>query len=233
MTDQAVLKRQSLADQVASAILTMIVDRELAPGTSLPSTGELADQFNVSRTVIREALADLAGRGVIERSQGRESVVSVPGTQQLQELLSFRVRGDSIDAEAIIEFRQSVEVQAAKLAAVRRVDDDLDTLRDAFRRLSTAKTEADFHDADIDFHRAVASASGNPLILLVHESLVELLRNVRKRSYRGRKKLGTGLEGVIGDHRRVLESIEAGDPDAAATAMAGHLGQTVKDLNAS
>jgi GntR family transcriptional repressor for pyruvate dehydrogenase complex len=232
MSDQ-VLKRQSLADQVANAILAMIVDQGLRPGTSLPSTGELAERFAVSRTVIREALADLAGRGVIERSQGRESVVSVPGSHQLQELLSSRVRGDAVDAAEIMEFRQSIEVQAARLAASRRTDEDMVALQQAWDRLAAAKTESEFHESDIGFHRAVASASGNTLILLVHDALVEVLRDVRRRSFRGRKRSGISLEGVVADHKRILEAIRSANADDAAAAMSRHLAATVRDLSAA
>jgi DNA-binding FadR family transcriptional regulator len=228
-----ILRRQSLGDQVADAILAMIMEEKLSAGDSLPSTGELAERFAVSRTVIREALADLTGRGIIERSQGRESVVSMPGSEQLQVLLNFRVERDDIDVQSIMEFRQSIEVDAARLAATRRSDDQLAGLRVAFDALAKAKGEVEFHDADIAFHRAVAAASGNPLMVLVLDSLVELLQGVRRRSYRGRKKRGIGLDGVVADHKAVLQAILKSDPDAAAKAMSKHLGNTIKDLSAA
>lgn len=233
MSEPTILRRQSLADQAAEAILTMILDEGLDEGDSLPSTGELADRFSVSRTVIREALADLAGRGIIERSQGRESIVSTPGREQLEELLRFRVQHDSIDERDIIEFRQSLEVQAARLAATRRTDEQLRHLQDMWARLSAAKAENEFHDADIALHRAIAVASGNPLMVLVLDSLVEVMRGVRKRSFRGRKKRNIGLEGVLADHEAVLKAIVAGDADGAAEAMGHHLGNTLTDLDAA
>lgn len=211
--------------------MAMIVEQRLAPGEPLPSTGDLAEQFNVSRTVVREALAELAGRGMIERSQGRESVVSSPGPEQFQELLRFRVDREGIDPTAIMEFRQTMEVEAARLAATRRTAPDLDAMQASWDRLSSARTEAEFHEADILFHRAVAAASGNPLILLVLDSLVELLRDVRRRAYRGRKKQGKALDQVVADHRHVLDAIRGGDAAGAAEAMAHHLSGTVRDLS--
>lgn len=233
MNQPTILRRQSLADQVADAILSMILDEDLRAGDSLPSTGELAERFSVSRTVIREALADLAGRGIIERSQGRESVVSTPGHEQLQELLRFRLRRDNVDPGALMELRQSVEVQAARLAAERRTDEQLDALRQAWEQLAAAKTEADFHEADITFHRALAVASGNPLMVLVLDSMVDLMRGARRRSFRGRKKRDIGLDGVVADHEAVLTAVAGSDPNAAAEAMARHLGNTAKDLQAA
>lgn len=227
------LNRQSLADQVAEAILAIILDQHLSAGDALPSTGDLAERFSVSRTVIREALADLAGRGIIERSQGRESVVSNPGPQQLQELLTFQVRRDSIDSAAITEFRHSIEVESARLAAIRADADDLELLNETWERLRDAGTEAEFHEADIAFHRAIAVASRNPLILLVLDALVELLRDVRRRAYRGRKKQGYPLEKVVADHRAVLVAIEKHHPEQAAAAMARHIEMTAEQVKAS
>lgn len=232
VSDRPLLKRQSLADQAADAILEMILERGLTAGDSLPSTGDLAEQFSVSRTVIREALADLAGRGIIERSQGRESVVSTPGPDQLKELLAFRIRRDSIDTDSIMEFRQTIEVLSAHLAAARRTDEQLDDMRACYERLVAAKNESDFHEADIDFHRAVAVASGNVLVLLVIDSLVEAMRDVRRKAYRGRRRRGTDLSDVLRDHRNVLDAVEAADPDGAAAAMASHLKTTLSDLSA-
>lgn len=233
MSDSTVLRRQSLASQVADAILTMILEGELGAEGTLPSTGDLAERFSVSIAVIREALADLAGRGVVERSQGRESVVSTPGPAQLQELFRIRVQHDSIEDTALIEFRQSIEVQAARLAASRRTDENIAELEAAFTALKAAKREGDFHEADIALHRSVAAASGNPLIVLTLDAMAELMRSVRRTSYRGRDRRKIGLGGVLKDHRAVVDAIIAEDPDAAAAAMQQHLDNTLKDLAAA
>lgn len=234
MVEQFEVTRQSLADQVADGILEIILDRRLGQGDQLPPTGELAEQFRVSRTVIREGLAALAGRGIVERSRGRESVVTLPGPDHLHALLSFRIRGEATDATTIIEFRRPLEIESARLAALRRSDDDVADLRSLFAELAAAadSTETAFHDADIAFHRRIAVTSGNSLIVLVLDGLVELLRDARKRSYYGRKRRGIGLAGVVRDHELVLEAVADGDPDAAAAAMAGHLHSTQTDLDA-
>ena len=232
MSDSGLLRRQSLSDQVSEAILAMIVDRGLQPGERLPSTEELADHFTVSRTVIREALADLAGRGEIERSQGRHSTVAKPGTEHLEQLLRSRVRNDDIDVSTIMEFRQTLEVESARLASLRRTEEQLGEIEAAWEALAAARTEGPFQSADVEFHRRIAVASGNRLIVLVIDALAELLRDTRQRSFRGRKRRNIGLDDVVADHRAILTAIRKQDPRAAIAAMTHHLEATNKDLTA-
>jgi DNA-binding FadR family transcriptional regulator len=232
----AILRRPSLADQVSDALLAMIVDGRVAVGEPLPPTGELADRYSVSRTVVREALADLAGRGIIERSQGREAVVSQPGPEQLQELLSFRLRRDSVEPAALIEFRQALELLSATKAATRVKAKDAAaaaTVRTAFDQLAQAQGDVAFHEADIAFHRAVAHASGNALVELVLDAIVGLMRELRPKYFRGHAKRGRSLTVIVEEHRRITEAIEAGDSAGAAAAMTTHLAASARDLDAA
>lgn len=227
------LVRKSLADQVAGALIELILDRGLQEGDALPSTLELAEEFGVSRTVVREALADLAGRGVLSRSQGRESVVATPGPDELHGLLSFRVRRDDLDPMDIQEFREGLEVQTTRLAAERRSDEHLTELHARLKALASAKTDRAFHDADVGFHRALAVASGNSLLLLLIDSLEPLLRESRAQATAGRRASGESFEPVVEAHREILRRVEASDADGAAKAMAAHLQQTRDGLRAS
>lgn len=216
------LRRQSLPEQVAVAILEAIVDRRLKPGDSLPPAGELADEFAVSRTVVREALADLMGRGVIARAASREPVVSMPGPDQLRELLRVRISHDQIDIESLVEVRLPLEVQSARLAAARRTDDHVAALQDAFDVLAEETDEDRFKDADAAFHREVALASGNLLIPLMLDSVTGLLNDFRRAWFASQRAEGE-LPKLVEEHRHVLEAIRAGDPEAAGTAMSDHL----------
>ena len=228
------LSRQSLSNQLAEKIMHIILDQKLAPGKSLPSAAELAERFGVSRTVVREALADLAGRGIVERSQGRESVVATPGPDQLREMFRYRIQRDRIAPTAIMEFRQSIETESARLAATRWTEAGLDELRQAFGRMSAARNENEFHEADLAFHGTIAQLSENPLLTLTHDALVELYRDVRRRAYRGRVTEGQyPLDRVVEDHRAILVAIEKGDGQGASEAMAHHLNMTMEHLRSS
>lgn len=216
------IRRQSLPEQMAIAILEALVEQRLKPGDSLPNASELAEHFGVSRTVVREALADLMGRGVIARELSREPTVSMPGPDQLRELLRIRISQDSITIESLIELRLPLEVQSARLAAARRTGEQLMAIEAAFEVLASEDDETEFHKADIQFHREIAFASGNLLIPLVLDSLSGLLQDFRRTWYAAQRDEGKLPELVL-EHRRVLEAIRAGDSDAAGSAMSDHL----------
>lgn len=216
------VRRQPLPEQLAGAILEAIVDRRLKPGDALPSAAELADQFSVSRTVVREALADLMGRGVISRSSSREPLVSMPGQEQLRELLRIRMSQDGVDIESLIELRLPLEIQSARLAAQRRDDQQLEAMTAALDVLETTSDEAEFQEADAAFHRQIALGSGNLLIPLVLDSLSGVLHDFRRAWYASQRAEGE-LPKLVEEHRRVFEAVRAGDADAAGQAMSEHL----------
>lgn len=215
-----------MADQVAEALIELIVDRRLRAGDSLPSTADLASEFNVSRTVVREAMAELAGRGILSRSQGRECVVKLPGPAEITGLLDFRVRHDGVDPLDVQEMREAVEVQTARLAAERRTPEQLEQLRTCLEGLETGLGRASFYEADVEFHRTLAQASGNTLLVLALDALRPLLQSSIVQATRTwRARGGTSKDAHLA-HRKIYEAIEAADPQAAVEAMSEHLAQT-------
>lgn len=220
------LSRRSLADQVADALIQLILDEGLQEGDSLPSTAELSERFEVSRTVVREALAALAGRGILNRSQGRECVVATPGSDELTRLLQFRIRQDEVGVDHILDTRLALEVTAARAAAENVTPEAAAELRACVDELAAAKNEKDFHQADIAVHRAIAVASGNPLVVLILDALVDFLRDVRIQATKARKSRGENLDAVIDYHREIVEAIAAGNGDKAEAAMLSHLMET-------
>lgn len=221
--------RRSLADQLADAIVSDVIGSELNEGDPLPSTGDLATRYGVSRTVVREALASLTGRGILINSQGRESVVALPGAADLSRLLKFRVDRESVALSDVVQVRLAVEVIAAELAAD-QVDDagaaELLALVDALGR---STNDEDYHLSDLALHRAIAVASGNALIVLTLDSLTELLLDFRITATSHRRARGQSIEVVVDQHRRIVERIAAGDPRGAGSAMREHLETAASD----
>lgn len=218
----AAFQRLSLAEQVANAVLALVSNDDLQPGAQLPSTGALADRFGVSRSVVREALAVLDGRGVIERSQGKEATVAIPGPTQLARLLIYRLERGQLSAEALMELRCGIEAQAARLAAERLDVAGAAALDQAFAALAAAQSPEERRDADLGFHRAVAFASGNELLALVLDALLPVLRQASEDAH-GRRRADGGIADAVGEHRVLLAGILSGDPDIAARAMLHHL----------
>ncbi|HVL82330.1 MAG TPA: GntR family transcriptional regulator [Actinomycetota bacterium] len=215
---------RSLADQAADAVLKMIVDRELAEGDPLPSSGELARTYGVSVLVIREALAGLSSLGVLQRRQGRESVVAAPSSDILSSVLRVWAHLEGIEVDEFLVARASLETRAAALAAAApdaaRKREALDVPLHGMRR---ARSERDFNDHDVAFHIAVASLSGNRAIALVLEAMHEVIRSFMDVTYRrAHTRDRRAVEIALGHHEDIAAAIVAGDPEAAAEAMTTH-----------
>src|SRR3569833_2139642 len=106
------------ASAVAETLAQMVLT-QMAPGTSLPSEGDLATQFAVSRLTVREAVKMLAGRGLLDVGRGRRAIVKEPSGVGFSDFLSTVIRNDAKGLFDLIELRLSLEVQSATLAARR------------------------------------------------------------------------------------------------------------------
>ena len=222
--------KQSLAQRVSDALVDFIVTEKLPEGAALPSAAELSERFGVSRTVVREALALLAGRGIITLSQGREGVVAVPDASNLGQLLRFRLHRADVSQLNILDARLGLEVISAQLAASNATDDELVLIKEELDDLIAATTDAAYHRHDVGLHRAIAVASHNPLLLMMLDALEELVLDMRVRATRNRRSRGESLEPVLRQHRAIVEAIENRDAVGAADAMRAHLESTQAEL---
>ncbi|MFN8449126.1 MAG: GntR family transcriptional regulator [Anaerolineae bacterium] len=147
------LSRQTLADQAAESILAFIYERELKPGEALPSAAVLAAQLGVSRPVIREALKTLEGQNTIEIINGKGAIIRPVGSQDLN---TFFQRALGFDRRAIgelLEVRQGLEMQAARLTAQRRTPEDLDALAQVLERMRSYFFDVEAYTGDdLAFH---------------------------------------------------------------------------------
>jgi GntR family transcriptional repressor for pyruvate dehydrogenase complex len=215
----------SLTELTVEAILEMIRDRGLASGDQIPAAGEIAKTLNVSRPVVREALATLTGLGVLKSKQGRESVITVPGSADLSKLIELRFQVNGGSYEDIQEFRELIEVSAAGLAAMRADERDVAELRRRLEVLEGTKSDEDLHDADVAFHEQIASMGQNDLLKITIEALAPLLRQLRTRVWAGWKSKGGGIQEIFDAHADILECIANKDEAGARKAMAYHLSQ--------
>jgi DNA-binding FadR family transcriptional regulator len=227
------ISHASLADQAASAVLELIRESTLSEGDALPSSRELGERFNVSIVVMREALADLAARGIIRRRQGRESVVALPSHELISSILDFRAYLEGIHAYEFQSCRAGLEIRAAKLAA-RHGDASirkelLDPLIDGMRQ---AYTMEKFNEYDLAFHMAIAHLSGNRAIELLLASLNDLVRSSLDATYhRMRSRAGKrGIDKALGNHERIAREIILGDESGAARAMEEHFAYFLADI---
>jgi DNA-binding FadR family transcriptional regulator len=207
-----------LAEEVSSRILQQIVGGELPPGSQLPPENELAEEYGVSRVVIREALRVLNAKGVVEGRQGRNTTVRpIDSWNQLDpEILItlIKARKESRLAQEIIQMRRMLEVEAAGLAAANATDKDIAALREILSEmLDTTSDVPDYLSLENQFHARVWRAAGNRLLW----SMVSSLRE----AFGSAKGLVTAHDhpGRDADHMALLEAIERRDATAAREAM--------------
>jgi GntR family transcriptional repressor for pyruvate dehydrogenase complex len=211
-----------LADHVFGALQSDIAEGRLKPGEKLPIEQQLALNFGVSRTVVREAVSRLRSDGLVTAKQGSGVfVAAAPFTQAFR--MQAEAAGDKAAIREIYELRLGVEVEAAALAAARRVPDDLARIKRALGAIEATKAGPDFGvEADAEFHRAIALATGNSKIASFQRYLsVFLLQSIT--AARSNTLKAGAVDEVMGEHAAILAAIEAGDVKAARAAMRAHL----------
>jgi GntR family transcriptional repressor for pyruvate dehydrogenase complex len=214
-------RRPRLSDTVAEHLLASIVSRGLQPGDRLPTERELAAQFAVSRTVIREAVRALAGKGIIEARPGRGLTVSLVAADSVTESVSLYLHGSpTIDYRKVHEVRTVLEVQVASLAAQRATTDDVVLLSDACDRLDrVADDVVAASREDMEFHRLLATATHNELFGVLLAAVGGPLRDIRREAF-----AIAGRAAVAGTaHRAILRRVREGDPAGARLEMRSHL----------
>ena len=221
------LNRDTLAVQVADGLIEFIKTSDLKPGDKLPSEQKLAENFGVSRPVIREALKVLDGRGVIEVSNGRSATVKPLGSEVLSSFFQWAIDLESKGVIELMEVRRGIEVQSAILAARRRTSKALEQMTRTVAKMRSHLHQPEaYAEQDVEFHLQVASASQNSMLYY----LVESIRNSLREAIRiGLSRRGSEeeLERVQQLHEEILAALEQGDADEAGRAMAAHFDDAV------
>jgi DNA-binding FadR family transcriptional regulator len=216
------LNRTTLVEQVAQNLIDFIEDNQLKPGDTLPASAELADNFGVSRPVVREALKFLEAKGLIEIANGKKPAIKPITMEPLQ---GFFDRVIKVEQEALKEFmevRQGLEIQSAKLAAQRRTPEELVELKAVIAAMRQNLHNPDtFADLDVEFHLIIAKASHNTMMVRLIKSIRETLRVTVGEGLRHRLS-EKQVEPVQRGHEAILKAIEQGNPKAASEAMRAH-----------
>lgn len=198
-----------------------IVRGDLKPGQKLPAEPDLAAQFGVSRSALREALKVLELRGYLEvrRGYGGGTFVSAPEAEEFTTVGPLPLPTLRVTTAQLMEVRLAIEPAAARLAASAPFDQILG-LHEAIRDMETFDDRpARVLAAALDFHVAVAKASGNPVFVVV-------LQDLRPVIYRAMNPLVADpgwRESCREEHDLITKEIERGDPDRAEEAMRAHL----------
>ncbi|MDR1586179.1 MAG: FadR family transcriptional regulator [Treponema sp.] len=214
------LEKVNYYEQIADILETSILNGSLVKKGKLPSETELAGQFNVSRTIIRESLKLLKERGLVQMKTGDGSYITRPEASTVSGLLNRFIKLDKISDEDIYVIRHTLESTAARIAAEKASDSELDNIESLITESEIYKNEIERRvRLDCDFHVAVAKASKNVLLAVFIESISDVLYKVIRR---GVLIPGRNEDGII-RHRKILVALRRHDPKLAETAMREHL----------
>lgn len=215
-------RRLTLADQVYDQLLAKILEEAYPVHSRLPAEEVLAQDFGVSRPIVRAALSRLRDDGIVQSRRGSGSYVLRRPDRQL---ISFVPLESISDVQRCYEFRIDVEGAAAAWAARRRDKEDLAAMDHAYEVMAqTYEQNALGVESDQMLHLAVARASKNPFFASVLESLgdqiafgVKLSRSLTLLDAPGRQQL------VLAEHRAVLDAIRLKQPEVAEATMRHHI----------
>ena len=218
------IERPRLSDTIYGQLLEEIMAGRFSVGDRLPTEKQLAQRFSVSRPVVREALQRLQTDGVVIARQGSGTYVQRSPSQRVAELTSQHSLREVLE---VMELRMALEELAAKLAARNRTDEQVRAIEQARRALGELFGQgAAAKEADFAFHRAIAVASGNRVLVETLDQLSERVKSgmnvtlslTREASEQRRAR-------VLDEHDRIVHAIRVGDADSAAIAMRYHLDQ--------
>lgn len=218
-------RAQTLGDQLYDEILQLILTSKIPEGGRLPTEAQFCEMFQVSRTVVRDALSRLKIDGVVGSRQGQGSVVL---RRPNAGVFAFPLVGSIADMQRFFEFRQLIEPEVAALAALRRTQEDLARIRIAFQAVADALARDEGGvEADLEFHLTIAAAAHNKYLFSSMDSargnFAQCIQFARALSTKPDERRGERLQS---EHRRVLDAIEAADAVAARAAMTEHLTRT-------
>lgn len=210
------------SDVLADDLRERILRGDFPEDTALPPERELVVQTRMSRTTVREALRILEVQGLVRIKTGRSggAYVTRPGEQSVADSVGLVIRGSKIRLTALLETREAIEPDCARLAAKYRTDADLVRIDAANEAIVAEGTLADFLQANVDWHIAVACASHNELLSGFMQALSQAIyastdtqgfidTEVRKTTVRA--------------HATITEAIRKQDPKAAVRRMGRHV----------
>ncbi|MDX1880050.1 FCD domain-containing protein [Mycolicibacterium sp. 141076] len=213
----AQVQRQPLAAQAAQLLLTRIKDGEWALGQRLPGETTLAAQLGVGRSTLREAIRELAGKGVLDSRQGAGVFVTA-----LDVADDWDTVLRSANIASVIEARIAIEAEGAALAATRRTPADLRTIRRTLAARGVVGQSVPEHvDADMAFHRAVIAAAHNDVLIQLFDAFLPRLRLAMIDMLKIRPITSEPCDHAL--HQQLADAIVARDSDAAAAASRTHL----------
>jgi GntR family transcriptional repressor for pyruvate dehydrogenase complex len=222
------------AETIAAQLRDALIDGRIQPGDRLATEPEMASDFGVSRSTVREAIRILRGQGFVQTLRGAKGghFIVAPQTdvvaESVGETFGLWFEAGTVSVAEVDEARNIVEAACVRLAADRRTDADLAAMAAVLEEQSAEdRPLTTFLELDVRFHRAIARAARNRLLELPMGA-IHLVRPRTNRLLRRHDR-----EAVLAQHRRLFEAIRDRDPDAAERAFHDHATYIAREREAA
>jgi GntR family transcriptional regulator, transcriptional repressor for pyruvate dehydrogenase complex len=219
------IKPKKLYEEVAEAIYELIRTGELKPGEKLDSVQLLAENFQVGRSAIREALTSLRAMGLVELRQGEGTYVREFDTDQITFPLSTAILMNKKDIIHLLEVRKIIEIGSVIAASRKRTEQQLKVLWDALIEMKSASGNEELgEEADLKFHLALAEAAQNPLLFSLLNHVSGLMKETMKETRRvWLFSKQTTMEQLYQEHLNIYQAVRDMNDEKASHYMLVHL----------
>lgn len=216
------MSQARLSDHVYAQIVDIIKSDDLEVGARLPAEARLAEMFGVSRAIVREALMRLASDGITEARRGAGSFVKSRPSDRLSMFMPSTELPTTLGS---YEVRFVLETEAARLAATRRTAQEMAYVEEGMDMLRAALLSSEpAHVEDMELHRRIAGATGNPAFLLAFDALHGDVDKIMRAGVDiSRSRPPDVIATMLREHEQIVVAIRAQDPEGAALAMRWHL----------
>jgi DNA-binding FadR family transcriptional regulator len=213
--------RVPLGVKVADELRAYIKERGMVEGDLLPSEANLAEEFNISQRVVRDALRTLSSQGVVQTRQGKRALIGKLRPVAVKDYFRVAAESEGGAVHELMELRLVLEPKAAELAAERATEEDLTSLREQMEEMTAP--DLDLRQrvaADMAFHNTITRASGNRFFHAILDALSEALADERQRGGELTESAGlTNHAETNAHHQALLDALEQRDGSLAAERM--------------
>lgn len=218
------IQRVNLYESIADNLEAMILNDSSQIGQRLPSEQTLAENFGVSRNVVRESLKILKERHLVSLRTGEGAYIEKPDNRSITELLNRIILMEKIEHGKVLEMRMILETEACRLAAERNEAEAFDILNEINDSMLKYKNDIEKRiSLDLQFHITIAKLSHNPLLELFVQSMANLLSPILRTALIPEG----GNEHGIEFHRQIIDVLRSHDGKAAEGIMRQHLAASV------
>lgn len=228
--DTLIPKSPSSVDSMMSNVIRRIHEGKFRPSDQLPSENEFAKEFNVARGSVREAFKALEALGILETAVGKRARVGRLNGEAMALLVDNAVETMQVSVQQTLDLRRTLEMRTARIAALRRSEQSLEKIVDATKRMRLYRGNNELQTAaDIDFHVAIAEATGNPLYTVMIESFRIVMEKTCPIGWNSRSS-EEQRDAIFDMHDAISDAINRQDANAAEKAMALHFDSSVQFL---